>query len=363
MCIPNDNGATFQASNSFTSLGAGNYAMMVQDGSGCMSAPTVVTVGLPGGLSFTTTQQNVLCHGGANGSITITTVGGSGTYSYSKDNGVTFSGSGTPFTFSSLTAGNYQLVAKDGNGCQFISTVAVTEPNVLSLTTVATDALCNGNADGTITVTPAGGTSPYQYSIDVGITFQPGNVFSGLAAGSYNIEVRDLNNCVASASSITINQPAVLSFSTAKTDATTCSSTDGTITVTASGGTSAYQYSADNGVTFQASNLFNALATGAYNIVVQDANNCTTAATPVVISAPGGFTFTTTKTDVSCNGGNNGTITVNISGGTGPFQYSSDNGSTFQAGNVLGSLAAATYQVVAQDLSSGCQFSSSVTIW
>jgi hypothetical protein len=357
----NDNGATFQAGNSFASLTAGNYLIVVKDGNGCVSSPAAVTVNSPGGLSFSTTQLNVLCNGGNNGSITMTTVGGNGTYTYSKDNGATFVGSGTPFTFSSLTAGTYQLVVKDGNGCQFSGSVTVTEPAVLSFTTSKTDVSCNGASDGTITVTPSGGTSAYQYSKDGGATFQAGSLFSGLPIGSYSIVVKDANNCITTATSISINQPTVLSFSTVKTDATTCSSNDGTITVTASGGTGVYQYSSDNGATFQASNIFSSLAAATYNVVVKDANNCVTAASSVSIGSPSGLTFTTAKTDATCNGVSNGTITVTVSGGTAPYQYSSDNGVTFQGSNILGSLAAATYTVVAKDVN-GCQFSSSVII-
>ena len=356
-----DNGTTYQAGTTFNSLTAGSYNVVVKDGAGCASAATSVTVGSPGGLSFTTTQVNVSCNGGSNGSITITPSGGSGTYSYSKDNGATFSGSGSPFTFSSLTVGTYQIVVKDSNGCQFSASVSVTEPSVLSFTAAQTDVTCNGNSDGTITVTASGGTSPYQYSKDGGVTYQAGNSFSSLASGSYNMMVKDVNNCVTSASSVTINQPATLSFTTSKVDATSCVANDGQIAVTAAGGTIAYQYSKDNGTTFQASNVFLGLSPGSYQIVVKDANSCVTSASPVTITAPGGITFTTGKTDATCNGASDGTITITVSGGTSPYQYSKDNGATFQAGNAFNSLAAATYQLVTKDVN-GCQFSASVSV-
>jgi gliding motility-associated-like protein len=356
-----DNGTTFQASNIFNGLIAGNYSVIVKDGNNCVSSVSSVLVNSPGGLSMSTTQQNVLCNGGNTGSITILASGGSGTYTYSKDNGATFTGSGSPFTFNSLTAGSYQLVVKDGNGCQFTTTVAITEPTVLTFTSSKTDVTCNGGTDGSITVTPSGGTSPYQYSRDGGATFQASNTFTGLAIGSYSIVVKDANNCITTPSSVTISQPTVLSFTSSQTNATSCSSNDGTISVTASGGTAPYQYSDDNGATFQASNSFTSLAPGSYKIVVKDVNNCTTSASTVLITAPSSLTFTTTKTDVTCNGGTNGSITVTVSGGTAPYQYSSDNGTTFQAGNVLSGLAAGTYQVVVKDVNS-CQFASSVTV-
>ncbi len=356
-----DNGTTFQAGTTFNSLTAGNYNVFVKDGAGCVSAASSVAVGSPGGLSFTTSQSNVSCNGSSDGSITITPVGGSGTYTYSKDNGATFGGSGSSFTYSSLTVGTYQLVVKDGNGCQFSSSVTITEPNVLSFTAAQTDVTCNGNSDGTITITASGGTSPYQYSKDGGITYQAGNSFSSLASGSYNIVVKDSKNCVTAPSSVTINQPVVLSFTTSKVDATSCLVSDGQIAVTASGGTMAYQYSKDNGATYQPSNVFLGLSPGSYQVMVKDANSCVTSASTVTINAPGGLTFTTNKTDATCNGASDGTITIAVSGGTSPYQYSKDNGATFQASNVFSSLAAATHQLVAKDVN-GCQFSASVAV-
>jgi hypothetical protein len=359
-----DNGATFQGSGNYTSLSAGNYQVVVKDGVNCTSAPTLVTIIAPGALSFTTTQTNVSCNGANDGSITITPSGGSGTYTYSKDNGATFTGSGSPFTFNTLTAATYQLVVKDGNGCQFSSSTTVTEPAVLTTGYgYPVSVTCHGSSNGSITMNPTGGTAPYLYSIDGGATFQAASLFSGLFAGTYSAVVKDANLCSTAPFAITIADPAAITFSTSKVDATTCSSADGQIAVNgASGGIgSSFTYSDDNGATFQASNLFNGLLPGSYNIVVQDNNGCTSSPSAVTISSPGGLTFTTAKTDVTCIGGTNGTITVTVSGGTAPFQYSSDNGATFQGGNVFNGLSPATYSILVKDVN-GCQFTSSVTI-
>ncbi|MCZ2460240.1 MAG: HYR domain-containing protein, partial [Chitinophagales bacterium] len=100
--------------------------------------------------------------------------------------------------------------------------------------------------------------------------------------------------------------------------------TDGTITVTASGGTGTLQYSSDNGTTWQSSNVFSNLGAGTYQIVVKDANNCMSTEQDVTITAPAAISVSDiTHTDVSCFGGNNGSITLGtVSGGTPAYVYS-----------------------------------------
>ncbi len=361
-----DNGSTFQGTNLFSSLTPGNYLVVVKDGAGCTSLATNVTVGSPSSLTFTFTQQNVLCNGGNNGSATITPSGGSGSYTYSNDNGVTFPGSGASFTFSSLVAATYPVVVKDsGTGCQFSSSVIITQPTLVSFSFVKTDATCNGASDGIVTVTASGGNGSYSYSSDNGTTFQASNVFSGLPAATYQVIVKDGNNCLSLVSSVNLNQPTAVTFSSILTDPSTCiPGNDGTITIAALGGNGTYQYSNDNGTAFQPSNVFNALGAGSYQVIVKDASNCLSNASTVSLTAPGGVTFSSATQDVTCNGGADGRITLTTSGGNGSYVYSKDNGVTFAGSGspfIFNSLTAGTYQVVAKD-GNGCEFSSSITV-
>src|SRR5690606_843898 len=161
------------------------------------------------------------------------------------------------------------------NNCTATTAVVnITQPAVaLSATTTDTDVTCFGAADGEITVTANGGTAAYEYSIDGGTTYQASHVFGGLAPGAYTITVRDANNCTATTAVVNITQPAVaLSATTTDTDVTCFGAADGEITVTANGGTAAYEYSIDGGTTYQATNVFSSLAPGAYTITVRDAN-------------------------------------------------------------------------------------------
>jgi len=138
------------------------------------------------------------------------------------------------------------------------------------LVTTVTNALCNlGN--GTITVnTPAGAT--IEYSAD-GTNWQTSPVFN-LPAGNYTIQARIIGSLCGGSTTATITEPAAISLTSTATDAN-CANNTGSITITAAGGTPGYEYSIDNGVTYQSSNQFINLAQGTYNnIIVKDANGC-----------------------------------------------------------------------------------------
>ena len=141
-------------------------------------------------------------------------------------------------------------------------------------------------------------------------------------------------------------------------DLSCSNATDGQITVTATGGTGTFEYSKDNGLTFQPGNVFSGLAAGTYQIVVKDANGCNTVAQAISITAPQPLTMTIQKSDVTCFGDHNGWIKVTVAGGSGRCRFSKDGGSTFtpyQVGNeyTFDGLIAGTYNIVVED-ENGC---------
>ncbi|MEI9807623.1 MAG: hypothetical protein WDO16_06930 [Bacteroidota bacterium] len=134
-----------------------------------------------------------------------------------------------------------------------------------------------------------GGTAAYSYSLD-NITFQPGNTFN-TGAGPYTIYVKDANNCQVQVNNVNVSQPAVLTATAVAANATCDGGNDGTITVTAAGGTSPYQYAAD-GTVFQASNVLN-VAPGTFTtVVVKDANGCTFTVPAVTVGLTNNLTLT-----------------------------------------------------------------------
>src|SRR3989338_542019 len=157
----------------------------------------------------------------------------------------------------------------------------------------------------------------------------------------------------------TLVDPAAVSITNVATTPANCNTADGTITITANGGSGALEYSID-GVTFQPSNTFNAVLPGNYTVTVQDANGCQTTA-PTTVSTVNGPSITNVATvDPSCNQ-TDGSIDITANSPNGGLQYSIDNGATFVAGNIFTLLAAGTYPIVVQD-ASGCQITSSATL-
>jgi gliding motility-associated-like protein len=154
------------------------------------------------------------------------------------------------------------------------------QPAPFTVSTNNTDALCNGG-NGTITViNPVGPT--YEYSVD-GVTWQSSPVFN-LPAGTYTVKARQGGSFCSNFTTATIAEPAALSLVPVVTN-TNCANNTGEITLNASGGTPAYQYSIDGGTTYQPANIFSNLAAGSYNgIQIKDANNCIKTIAPVIIA-------------------------------------------------------------------------------
>ena len=327
----NDGGVTFQLSNTFAGLATGSYDIVVRDANTCISTTLVVNVGT--GLSFDpqATPTPASCTGVNDGSILVTgTTGGTGPFEFSNDGGLTFQISNT---FLGLATGDYDIVVRDANAC-LSTTLVVNVGSGLSFDPQATPtaASCSGVSDGSILVSgTTGGTGPFEFSNDGGLTFQISNTFAGLASGSYDIVVRDANTCISTTLPVTVGTVLSITTSVSKTDAT-CLGNDGSITVNSvTGGTGPYQYSINNGTTFQLSNVFNPVSVGNYNVLVEDANGCRSVATPITISLPGGcggancFAFTILVDPAqtnrpSCGDQNDGQITLTISGSVvGPY--------------------------------------------
>ncbi|MFN8250182.1 MAG: SprB repeat-containing protein, partial [Ferruginibacter sp.] len=275
---------------------------------------------------------------------------------YTLYNGSTQLAVNTTGVFSGLSANvTYSILATINLACsgtQATTTFTIPAPVIA---TVTTNTNC-GSSTGSITITASGGSgSGYTYSIN-GVTFQAGNVFSGLPAGVYTVTVKDGNGCTNTKQVIlaNINGPTV-AFTQTNAD---CGNNAGTVTVNASGGTAPYQYSINNGVSFQTGNFFTGLVAGQYTLVVKDANGCTNSALITITTSPAPL-LTAIPAAATC-GLSNGTITAFGSAGTAPLQYSI-NGNTFQAGTTFTGLAAGPYTVYVKD-ANGCIATVNVTV-
>lgn len=340
------NGGPTQISNLFSNLAPGNYTVQVSDAGGC-SGTTTVNIVMGPAIAATAASTATTCSNVNNGTITVTPTSGTGPYQYSLD-GAAYQGSNT---FNNVSAGNHFVVVQDAFGCTSNTlNVNVAQGAALTGTAISTSTSCVGVNNGTITVTPTSGSSPYQYTLDAG-AFQASNVFTNVAAGNHTVTFKDAIGCSSSNIPVTVTAGGGLTANTTTT-ATSCQGVNnGTISITPTNGTAPYQYSLDGGA-YQAANVFTNVAAGAHFIVIQDVLGCASNTINVTVAAGAGVTATTITTATSCNGINNGTITVTPTNGTSPYQYSLDGGA-YQAGNIFTNVSAGPHTVVIQD-AAGC---------
>jgi hypothetical protein len=243
-----------------TGLTTGSYTVVVKDANNC-TATNSVTITQPSAITVTATTQNISCNGGATGSASLSSSGGTGAISYLWSNGRTTN------TITGLTVGNYSVTGTDANGCTIGSAVTITQPSALAVTTSVSNVSGNGLSNGSINLTAAGGSTPYRFNWNTGSTTKD---ITGLIAGTYAATITDANGCSTVASGIQITQPQPLVVS--PNISNNQSSSDIQLNVT--GGVSPYTYNWSNGAT---SSSLTGIAGGNYTVTVTDAQgNATT---------------------------------------------------------------------------------------
>lgn len=355
-------GETYFATNIFTGLTGGAYSIYVNDGT-CQKFGGIVSIIDPDEITADQILfEPLTCFGANDGSITVNMVsGGSGSYEYSI-NGVNFFESNV---FTGLGPGDYDVFIKDTYGCTVqVGTISIIEPNPISIVTVVPQNItgCFGALAGEITITATGGTGTLSYSINDGADWQAGSgVFTGIAAGSYIVKVKDVNDCETTWASnpVVITQPAEIVIGDVIEESISCSGlTDGKITVTASGGTGTLEYSI-NGTDYQASNVFENLAKNTYNVFVKDENGCIVQwGFDVVINEPLELGYSSLVINRENLPGTYGSIIITASGGTGPYTYTLTPGDiSNQTGQFTG-LMGGNYTIQIVDFN-GCTFTTS----
>ncbi len=259
--------------------------------------------------------------------------------------------------------GDYRVVQ---TGCVITLNggLVITEPAILSATVASTNVTCFGANDGTITISaPAGGYGTYQYSINGGTTWQGTGTFTNLAPLTYDVRIRDAayTSCVIILDATrVITEPAIMTATVVKTNVTCNGAADGTIVISApSGGYGTYEYTINGGTTWQVSGTFTALIPGFYNVRMRDMANPACIITlngSLNVTEPAALNATVAKTNVTCFGANNGTITITSpTGGYGTYEYSINGGTTWQATGAYTALPPASYDVRIRDaVQTGC---------
>ncbi len=327
-------------------IAAGTYSLVVYDSHQC-SATSTTTINEPAVLAIAETHTDVLCNGGTTGTIDITVTGGVTPYNFTWNDG------GQTEDRTAIAAGYYSVIATDNNQCNVSVSVTITEPAAIVATETHTDASCYGAADGRITITASQGIAPLTYLWNDSDTASNRNA---LAANTYTVTVSDANNCSVSLSA-TIGQPAAIVLTTSHTDASCLGYADGSATVNATGGTSPYSYTWSNSTLLPASTN-TGLTAGSYDVSVYDNNQCSSTAT-IVVGQPAGMVMNNSYTNPSCETKTaDGTITLNISGGSQPYNFNWSNG----AGNAaLQNLLPGDYKVTITD-ANNCDLVDSFTL-
>jgi len=356
----------------------GFTTVYAKDANGCIATKSVQIGRENDKPRFTATPTHVLCNGDNTGSITLNVTNLSSTFKYymyntggglisTQDDGSSY----TPQKFENLAAGIYQFRVEDTYaGCMGDPIfTTVTEPHLLQFTGSKKDISCFGGSDGEVSMTASGGVTPYTYHVDKDgqIDFKKITTaatqadFGNLGLGNYTLRVTDAHQCELNVSKV-ITQPDLLVFSSIITSVSCHSGSDGKITVDASGGTKAYEYSKDNGSTYQSSNVFTGLAEGTYFVTVRDAQGCTTGHTAYV-PQPKPLEAFTTVTDVICNSVAMGEISFyKTQGGTPPYSYSVDGDKNYiQDKTLFTNLLAKTYDVWVKD-ANDCKIQMSVEV-
>lgn len=320
---------------SWSNLSPGSYAITVTDATGATQTTTVtIQAGTP--LSGTFTPTNTTCNT-QNGSISVNLSNATAPFTWQWSDAGPNSATRT-----NLAPGTYAVTATDANGCTFTASGSVgASTGISAATAMTTAAACFGSATGAINVTPSGGTTPYTYNWADLTTGPEPEDRTGLIAGVYTLTVTDAQGC-SKTGTYNVAQPAALTAAANSTNAI-CGSSNGTITLVLTGGTSPYTYDWQDLTTPPEPKDRTGLAAGTYTVTITDANNCTQVS-GAVITQPATPNLTATTSNTSCTA-NTGSISVTTTGGITPYTYNWQDITSGTEPEDRTGLAAGTYTV------------------
>lgn len=341
--------STTATSQDLTDLVAGSYTVTVTDCRG-ETAEKTITVADPTPITATATITPVT-GAGNDGAIDITPNGGTPNYTY------LWSTTSTNQDISGLSVGDYTVTITDANGCTGVETFTVGNAcNPITVTVNESDVVCAGQNNGSATANASGGVGNYTYTWSNSLP--TGQTVSNLAPGTYFVTATDDDGCTGS-TSFTIEDGDVVGVNVVSTTNLTCFNVNtGSITIAGTGGSGSYT------ATWMPGNMtgltISNLAAGIYTPVITDTNTgCTATGSPITLTQPTDITIGSTVTNVSCNGENDGAISLNISGGTGGYTVSWSNGLT---GQVINNLTAGTYIPTVTDANNCVKVGAAITV-
>ncbi|MDP6908876.1 MAG: SprB repeat-containing protein, partial [Flavobacteriales bacterium] len=327
-------------------LATGTYYVIVTDNvMGCVSIGGF-NVQSGNEVSVSSSVTEPAC-GLINGAIDLTVSGGTGPYTFSWSTGASTE------DISGVGPGVYSVNITDDNGCPFDTTFTLSNQSAPTVTATVTDPNCPGGNDGSIALVVSGGTGPFTYAWSNGGTTA---TITGLWAATYTVTVTDqTTGCTVNESYALVSPPGFNGFVDLQNE-TCAGAMDGFIDLTITGGTAPYSYLWNPG-SITTEDLTN-IGAGTYTLVFTDANGCSFNGAFSITASPA-INITETHQDVSCNGENDGSIDVSVSGGTPTFTYFWEPGG--EVTQDLGGLGPGTYEVFVTD-AAGCSDSLEVDI-
>ncbi len=315
---------------------AGTYTLTVTDNFNC-TATNTLTITQPTLLVASTSVINETCNYLNNGSAAVTQTGGTATYTYSWQPGGQITASIT-----NQASGTYTAIVTDSKGCQSIAFATITEPTPLVVNFVnQVNVSCFGGSNGSVGASPSGGTPNYTYS------WLPGGstnaTLSNIPIGTYTVTVSDNNLCIAT-NTVLIIQPTDIITTSTVTNVSCNGGSNGTISLTPTGGVPSYTYFWSVGG--QTTSSVTGLTAGNYSVIVTDANGCPKTYS-YTVTQPLPLAITFTQTNVSCFNGADGTANAIVTGGTLPYNFSWNPGGA-SSQSVTG-LQAGTYTLTVTD--------------
>ena len=303
-------------------LYASNYIVTIYDENYCNVTDTISVVE-PDELSMSQVVSNVTGYALSDGFIDVTVSGGVMPYQYSWELNSSFYSAQEDIY--NIIAGDYDLAITDFNNCSLIKTITVTQPPPLTVSFIVKDVDCKNGSDGEIDATVTGGVPPYSYlwADEQVVLTQTANRITGLTKGKYSVTITDAN-LIELIDSVELIEPSPILVNLDVTDATCYDGSDGYVALSASGGTPLYTFVWSNGANTQ--NLENVQA-GEYSVLVVDNNGCSFQG-EIVVGQPDKIDIASNVKSLTCRDSHDGEITIEVSGGIPPYNFSWSNGST-----------------------------------
>ncbi|MEM9921674.1 MAG: SprB repeat-containing protein, partial [Bacteroidota bacterium] len=322
------NGAT---TPNITNLDPGPYSVTITDANGCTSGGVTRVTGPPE-LVLDVFPFNSSCFGSDDGGASASASGGVPPYDFQWSNGAQSN------FVSGLNPGIYGVTLTDRVNCQQFFQFIVTEPDSLEFRFQVSDVSCDNAANGSITAFVNGGNPPYNFVWSTGAV---GETIQGLSAGIYSVTVFDARQCF-NVDSVELQGAAPIDIRLNAVDIRCNGANDGRVDAIVNGGTRPYNYFWSNG---GRDSFITDLGPGLYTLRLQDADGCD-ASIEVNIDEPNAIDIDSNTTGLTCFGDSNGSIEVDLRGGSPPYTYRWSNGSQ---NNRIENLMAGTYTLTFTD--------------